>query len=559
MHDEPKRYEDGPYRTWYLCVVAFFSGMAIMGVEMGSSRLLAPFFGTSISIWTLIIGSTMIALTVGYYLGGVLADRHPRLSFLSGLLFVAAAVVIFLPYIVQPVLESTLDRFVSRAAASSATEETIGSYTVIAALTVCASIISAPVVVLGMTSPFIIRLDSIGCSAVGHISGRVFAFSTLGSILGTFLPALVLIPLVGTRFSFLFFGGLLLAITVWSTGRAKFALLGIAGLVMLLAFLLGIQTWGQRKGRYLVHERETIYQLVRIFRLPLSSTNEGGPNQATILLTDAGLGMQSMWVDGQPHTDSWQDAFALVPRIYEVCNSGAAPRRLLPLGLGGACAPYVISQSYPNTIIDGVEVDEGLIEAAKPYFPFDRSASLRIHISDARLFLRTAASQYDVIVVDVFRPPHIPFHVATAEFFEEARRKLTPGGVLAMNVGCRGDKRVCKGIANTAASVFPYVYYSQYFSPDSPGIFTNQLFVASARELPLDDPDVERQVFSAPDPTWREVFRRMKDPRGYESGQHSFFRRLRFNPEETVFLDDRSSLDMVAEREFLGVILGKVR
>jgi spermidine synthase len=435
----------------------------------------------------------------------------------------------------------------------------MGNYSVIGPLIVCASIISAPVAVLGMTSPFIIRLDSIGSDAVGHISGRVFAFSTLGSILGTFLPALVLIPLVGTRFSFLLFGGLLIMVTVWSTGRARIAFLGIAGLVLMLAFLLGIQTWGPRKGRYFVHEKETIYQLVRIFRLPLTRADSGSQGQATILLTDAGFGMQSMWVDGQPHTDSWQDSFALVPRIYEACNSGAAPRRLLLLGLGGACAPYVISQSYPDTIIDGVEVDGGLIEAAKPHFPFSRSSNLNVHVSDARLFLRTAAMQYDIIIVDVFRPPHIPFHVATTEFFDEARQKLTPMGILAMNVGCRGDKQVCKGIANTVAGVFPYVYYSQYFSPDSSSIFTNQLVIASARELSLDDADVEKRIISAPDSTWREVFQKMSDPRGYESGQHSFFRRLRFNPEESVFLDDRSSLDMVAEREFLGVILGKVR
>jgi len=219
----------------------------------------------------------------------------------------------------------------------------------------------------------------------------------------------------------------------------------------------------------------------------------------------------------------------------------------------------VISQFYPHTIIDGVEIDEGLIEAAKPYFPFSRSPNLRVHVGDARLFLRTAATRYDVIIVDVFRPPHIPFHVATAEFFEEVRRKLTPGGVLAMNVGCRGDKQVCTGISNTLARVFPYVYYSQYFSPDSSGIFTNRLFVASAGDLSLDDPDMEKKVFSVPDASWQEVFQRMRDPRGYDADQHSFFRRLAFNPQAAVYLDDRSSLDMVAEREFLGLILGNVR
>lgn len=557
MAEELKTSEEKPYPTWYLSTVAFCSGMAVMGVEMGSSRLLAPYFGTSISIWTVIIGSTMIALTAGYYLGGILADRRPRLPFLSTLLTIAAIAVIFLPYGVQPVLETTLDRFVSSSAATSSA--TASSYSIVAALAVCAAVISAPVVVLGMTSPFIIRLASMRSSAVGHVAGRVFAFSTLGSILGTFLPALVLIPFLGTRFSFLLFGGLLLSVTVWSTGRWRAALVAASLLLLLLGFQLAVQTSGPRQGRYLVQEKETLYQLVRIFRLPVEDAGGQGPLQETVLLTDAGFGIQSMWVDGQPHTDSWQDSFALVPRIYEACNSGVAPRRLLLLGLGGGCAPYVISQSYPDLRIDGVELDAELLDAAKPFFPYAKSPNLSVHVGDARFFLRTTPHQYDVIIVDVFRPPHIPTHVATAEFFGEVRRKLRRGGIVAMNVGCRDENRVCSSIANTVADVFPYVYYSRYTSPDDPGIFTNHLFVASADDLQLDRPDREEAVFAAPDPIWKGVFEKMRDPQRYEQGQRSFFRRREFDPAGPVFSDDRSSLDMVVEREFLGVILGKLR
>jgi spermidine synthase len=551
--------EDKPYSTWYLSLVAFCSGMAVMGVEMGSSRLLAPYFGTSISIWTVIIGSTMIALTMGYYLGGILADRNPRLSFITALLTVAAAAVVFLPYVVQPVMDTTLDRFASGSAMTSAPDGAAKSYGIIAALLLCAGLISAPVVVLGMTSPFLIRLASMRSTAVGHVAGRVFAFSTLGSILGTFLPALVLIPRVGTRFSFLLFGGLLLAVTVWSTGRFRTLLLAVSALVLFLGFQLGSQTSGPRQGRYLVHEKETIYQLVRIFRLPLADVGAQSSLQGTILLTDAGFGIQSMWVEGQPQTDSWQDSFALVPRIYEACNNGAAPRRILLLGLGGGCAPYVISQSYPDAIIDGVELDSGLIEAAKPYFPYEKSPNLTIHVADARFFLRTRPQQYDVIIVDVFRPPHIPVHVATAEFFGEIRRKLLPGGILAMNVACRDENRVCNDIANTVADAFPHVYFSRYISPDASGIFTNHLYVASADDLALDRPEREEAVFASPNPAWKEVFEKMRDPQGYEKGQRSFFRQRGFDPAGTVFSDDRSALDMVVEREFLGVILGKLK
>ena len=209
--------------SYYPIAVAFVSGMVVMGVEMSAGRLMAPFFGMSLSIWTAIIGSTMIALTAGYYLGGILAEKYPKISFLGTLLFFTGIFIVFLPYVTQPVMGIALERFGQQVATGLSTGAKGGNYRILVALTACALLISAPVVVLGMTSPFIIRLDSLrsGSLEVGRISGKVFAFSTLGSILGTFLPALVLVPLVGVRISFLIFGGALLGITVWSMERRR--------------------------------------------------------------------------------------------------------------------------------------------------------------------------------------------------------------------------------------------------------------------------------------------------------------------------------------------------
>ena len=170
----------------YLILLTFVSGMTIMGLEMCSGRLMAPFFGTSVMIWTVIIGSTMIALTAGYYLGGLLAEKKPRVEFLAAILFFGAIFVIFLPYVAQPVMEIALGRF-SVASGNSPNALVI-------ALSLCALLISAPAVILGMTSPFIIHIAAMDSSAVGRIAGKVFAFSTLGSILGTLMPALVFLP-----------------------------------------------------------------------------------------------------------------------------------------------------------------------------------------------------------------------------------------------------------------------------------------------------------------------------------------------------------------------------
>jgi predicted membrane-bound spermidine synthase len=547
-----KQVETTPHPA-YLIAVAFFSGMAIMGVEMSSSRLLAPFFGTSISVWTAIIGSTMIALTAGYYLGGVIAERRPRLEFLGKLLFLAAVFVVFLPYLAQPLMEIALARFSGDPATASS-----GGNALLVALIVCAALICVPVAVLGMTSPFLIRLDSLRSPEVGRISGKIFAFSTLGSIVGTFLPALVLVPNVGTRFSFLFFGGTLLCVIVWSVKQARSLLLILGMITLATGFLLGIRGWSGNLGPYLLHEVETLYQYVRIYRVPIPGKNAGNGAQATFILTDAGMGMQSMWVDGQPNTDSWQDFFPVVPRIYET-SSGSAPQRILVLGLGGACAPYLISQFYPRAAIDGVEIDRGLIQAALPYFPYFAAGDLNVHVSDARFFLKTCVKRYDVIIVDVFRPPHIPSHLASVEFFEEAREHLTEYGVIGMNVGSRGEHKVFHGIANTVAAVFPHVYFARHHLDDGRALFTNRFIIASNRNLGLEQAEIEQRLFSVCNHIWRDVWERMRDPRGFEAGQNSFFRKVAFDPHQLCFTDDSSSLEMVSEREFFGLIFGRRR
>lgn len=548
----PARYEE-----YYVLTVAFFSGMAVMGVEICSSRLMAPFFGTSLSVWSVIIGSVMIALTVGYYFGGILADKYPRMSFLGIFLFFASLFMIFLPYLSQPVMEITLKRFAQEASSSSSGGGS-GNHAILAALTVCALIIAAPVVVLGMTSPFLIRLDSLRSSAVGRVSGKVFAFSTLGSILGTFLPALLLIPVIGTRLSFLLFGGLLLCVSIPSLHKARLFFCSVAAIALTVALFSGIFGYGTGFGKYLVYEKETNYQHVRIFRTPISGNHDQKASHATFILTDAGLGLQSMWVENQAFTDSWQDFFAIIPRIYDVCSSGAAPKRLLLIGLGGACAPYMMSQFYPDIAIDGVEIDGGLIDAAKPYFPFASVKNLNIHISDGRYFLNTTLTKYDVVVIDAFRPPHIPFHLATTDFFEEVKQSLVPDGIMAMNVGSRGEERVFKGIANTVARVFPFVYFARYFSPDDRTlVFSSRFLIASRTELHLDKLEPEEKLFAVDDPGWRGIFNKMRNPLGYDSSQETYFRRVEFNPNGTLFRDDLSSLEMLSEKEFLGVILGR--
>lgn len=542
----PENNVPHPPGARYLIVLTFVSGMTIMGLEMCSGRLMAPFFGTSVMIWTVIIGSTMTALTAGYYLGGLLAEKKPRVEFLAVILFFAANFVIFLPYVAQPVMEMALGRF-SVAAGSS-------SHALVTALSICALLISAPAVILGMTSPFIIHVAALDASAVGRIAGKVFAFSTFGSILGTLMPALVLLPWIGMRLSFFFFGGLLLCTVLWPLRRSGFFYFAAGAGILAVALLLGVNGLKAPLKPPLVHQRETLYQQVSIFKIPIPSEKENA--KATILLTDAGIGMQSMWIEGSPITDSWQDMFALVPRVYQAANR-KFPDNMLLIGLGGACAPYLIGQQCPDTLIDGVEIDKGLLEAAAPYFPFSYSPRLVSHVSDGRLFMRSSNGQYDVVLVDAFRPPHIPFHLASLEFFAEVKQRMTGNGLLAMNIGTTGEKLVFRGIANTVAAVFPHVYYAEYFPIEGGSVFTSRLLIASKNDVSADRPEVESAILAFPDQTWNKLFQVMRDlQRSSDDSQANFFKKIPYDSTGMVFTDDLSALEIVSEKEFMPLTLG---
>jgi spermidine synthase len=263
-----------------------------------------------------------------------------------------------------------------------------------------------------------------------------------------------------------------------------------------------------------------------------------------------------MWIEGSPITDSWQDMFALVPRVYQAAN-GKLPDKMLLIGLGGACAPYLISQQCPDTIIDGVEIDKGLLEAAAPYFPFSHSPRLVSHVSDGRLFMRASHGQYDMVLVDAFRPPHIPFHLASLEFFAEVKQRMTRNGFLAMNIGTTGEKLVFRGIANTVAAVFPHVYYAEYFSAEGGSVFTTCLLIASDKGLKADEPEVESEILAFPDQTWNKLFQAMRNQqRSSDGSQTSFFKRIPYDSGGTVFTDDLSALEIVSEKEFMPLTLG---
>jgi predicted membrane-bound spermidine synthase len=195
---------------WFIILLVFVAGAASLAVELSASRLLAPYFGTSLFVWASLIGLILLYLTVGYYVGGILSDRHPQSAILYTITALAAVFIAIIPFIARPVLSWSLATFVN---------DTLGIF--YGSLVAIILLFTIPTILLGCVSPFAIRLriDQVGSS--GRVSGMLYAISTAGSIVGTFLPVLVLLPDIGVQATFLSAAGLLLLVSLAGLALAR--------------------------------------------------------------------------------------------------------------------------------------------------------------------------------------------------------------------------------------------------------------------------------------------------------------------------------------------------
>lgn len=402
------------------------AGAGSTATEIGASRLLAPYFGSSTVVWANVIGLVLAALSLGYWLGGRLADRRPRPRLLGVVVVGAGALVAIVPFAAQPLLDVTvhgLDRISAGAV--------VGSF--LASLLLFAP----PVVLLGMAAPFAVRLGVADVAGAGAVAGRLYALSTLGSIAGVFVPALVAIPLVGTQRT-LVGTGAVVALGGALQLRSRWLLAPAA-----LAAVLAVPTGVVKATPGLLYEAESPYQYVQVV--------QNGSERDLYL--NEGIVKHSVW---RPHTvltgDEW-DMFLAVPPLL-----GRPLGRVAILGNAGGTTARSLARLYPGARIDGVELDPAVTEAARRFMGLGSIPGLHVVTADARPFLRRTTHRYDLIVVDAYRQPYVPFYLATQEFFRLARSRLRPGGILALNVATvPGDHRLADDVAGTLRTVFPQV------------------------------------------------------------------------------------------------------
>ena len=410
-----------------LLLFVFLAGSGSMATEICASRLLAPYFGDSTMVWANIIGLILASLSLGYWLGGKLADRRPSPSLLGAIVLAAALCVAVVPFVAHPLLER---------GASGIGQLAVGA--VVGSFFAALVLFAPPVVALGMVAPFAIRLSLERAGTAGDTAGTVFALSTAGSLLGTFVPALLSIPLVGTQRTLLGTSALLAATSALALGRR-----GLVPVVCVGA-LLALPPGAIRPGADVLYEGESAYQFIRV----VQDGNE------RVLELNEGVVAHSVYDPASVLTGGYWDLFLVPPLLLD-----HPVRRVAILGNAGGTVARAYRRLYPQARIDGVEIDPKVSSVGERFFGLEPGPLLHLYNEDARPFLLAHNYRYDIICVDAYRQPYVPFYLATREFYQLVRSRLRPGGVVALNVASLPrDHALVEQTAGTLATVFAHVY-----------------------------------------------------------------------------------------------------
>jgi spermidine synthase len=424
-----------------LRVVVFGSGAILMGLEIVGSRLIAPFFGSSVFVWGGLISIFLGALSLGYYLGGTMADRWPRAGVLAMLLALAGGTVLALNVAARPVLVA-FDAW------------NLGPR--LGPLLASVALFAVPSILMGTTSPFAIKLVARDLATVGTSAGVLYALSTAGSIFGTIATAFFLIPSMGVRAILVLLGGGLLALAgllVVVGGRAARPILSAAAVLFVLTAAPARGGPIRLPQQRVVYEKDSAYHQISVM--------EDGLNRY--------LRFNRSFQGGMVLKNPYESPFLYTSYTHLALAFHPAIRRVLVIGLGSGTIPKRFLRDYPEVVVDSVELDPAVVDVARRFFEVRDDPRHRIIVQDGRVYLRRAEAKYDLIVLDAYFAEGIPFHLATREFLQIVRDRLNPGGLVAANIigALEGsNSRLYRALHKTYGAVFPGLYpFPAAFSP----------------------------------------------------------------------------------------------
>ena len=424
----------------YLYTGVFFAGCASLAVELSASRLLGNYFGSSNLVWAAIIGLVLIYLSAGYTLGGKWADRSPEYKTFFSILMWASFFIGLVPLASRPIL-----RAASQAFDQMRTAELFGSFVSVLLL------FSLPITLLGTASPFAIRLALEEKESAGRTAGRIYAISTLGSFIGTFLPVLVLIPAIGTYRTFVVISAMLM-VPAWIGLWRTVGLMSALKFLWMPAVLIAATFYGlsgiDKIANNVIYEGESAYNYIQV-----QETND-----YHILRLNEGQCVHSIYHPTIKNFHGYWEQVLVAPFFYPPADHPQEVSRIAILGLAAGTIANQAAEVFPNAAIDGFEIDPEIIDVGYALFDMNRT-NLTVFVEDARWGISRSDNLFDIISVDAFRPPYIPWHLTTREFFKEIHGHLTEKGTLVINVArIFNDRRLVNALYMTIRSVFPSVY-----------------------------------------------------------------------------------------------------
>jgi len=417
---------------WLLHIVVFVCGAVLMGLEIVGSRILAPYFGNSIFVWGSLISVVLAALSLGYWVGGIAADRWPRLSLLGFLIATPGVMIAVLPF-GYPAL--------NRAIAGS----DLGAR--LSPLMSCLVLFLVPSVFLGTISPFAVRLQARAVTTVGATAGGLYAVSTAGSIVGTLITAFYLILVLGVANIVHGLGLTLLLVAAAiflgerRVGRAGLALVCLG--LLLLAVVWRARTQAAEPG--LLLDMDSFYNHIHL-------TDSSG----TRYMDFDNLRQSAMLLD-----DPWELRLRYSRFLALALAFQPEPTRVLILGVGGGSFPKRLHRDFPQVVVDAVDIDPQVLAIARHYFQVPEDSRLRLHAQDGRRFVQQTTDRYDLIFLDAYNSDTIPFHLTTREFYRELEARLAPGGIVVSNIigTLRGPQSAFfRSMYRTLVDTFPVVH-----------------------------------------------------------------------------------------------------
>ncbi len=504
----------------YLYLGVFFAGCAGLAVEMSASRLLGNYFGSSNLVWAVIIGLILIYLSVGYTIGGKWADRSPDFKTFFTILAWASLLIGLVPLAARPIL-----RAASQAFDNMQIGVMVGSFISVLAL------FSLPVTLLGTASPFAVRLALQEKENAGKVAGKIYTISTLGSFVGTFLPVLLLIPAIGTYRTFVAISSGLMLVALFCLGmtsgfKSTLKLLWMP-LLLALATSLGLRGF-DKQAEGIIYEGESAYNYIQVQEI----------NDYRLLRLNEGQGIHSIYHPTLNNFNGSWEQVLVAPYFNAAPTTPEDVREIALLGLAAGTSARESYKVYPQAAIDGFEIDPEIVSVGYDLFEMD-VPTLNVYVEDARWGLSHSDALYDIISIDAYKPPYIPWHLTTQEFFQETYEHLSDNGALVINVArILDNRRLVDALYTTIHSVYPSVYVV-----DIPDTLNSMIF--ATRQPTQSDNLIANYIGLSEDPN---------TPTLLMSSLETAILNIQPDPQSgTLFTDDKAPLEWITNAMIMDI------